>query len=665
MCTRLLWLVSIVLAVGLAAGPAFGAVLLQDDFEGEAMNMDLWQLVNGADAGVLQGGGQIFFNRPVDQLNYLVTAAEFDPAVTPLIISGSVTLAIDGDMSIWTRASLTANTGDGPGHVLDSGIRVNFWQDAVDAGWPPNLDILEKTAGVWPWDGSISNDANIPGDDEAVDWDFVVTDDGTKITATLTQSSDPNNTLTVTGTSETDFETDYIAFTVVNGFLNEVTITDQVPPKKIVWVSFHEFDDVPHADAADAGFTEAPDKPYTDLLKDAGYEVSRYITNSSPDANVLEAADLVMISRSVNSGDYSNDGATAWNNIRTPMIVTGGYPLRNSRMGYTTGGTMVDTTGDIKLAVSDPNHPIFDGIAMTDGVMDNPFAGVVNYPTDGTLARGVSINNNEVNAYGEVLGTVADTTDPNDPNAVNPGPIGGMVIGEWSMGDELTHNGGAGTDLLAGPRLVFLTGAREADGISSRTAGLYDLYEDGAQMMLNAVAYMLEEKPIVENGSFELPGTDKFKAWDGEKDGENGEPATDVPGWSSDSTPVDSGVETGQGATDGEWTGFLKGADPSIWQMTPLVLRADDVVTLKVDAKDNWQATTLRMTMYVEVLGMRLEMASQDVTLTGEMQEFALTFTVADQPTAVGMPLGIELDNVSAEGESWAGIDNVHLEIAQ
>lgn len=124
-------------------------------------------------------------------------------------------------------------------------------------------------------------------------------------------------------------------------------------------------------------------------------------------------------------------------------------------------------------------------------------------------------------------------------------------------------------------------------------------------------------------------------------------------------------METGYGATDGEWTAFLMGADPAIWQMTPLILRADDVVELKVDAKNNWQATTLRMTMYVEVLGMRLEMASQDVTLTGEMQEFALTFTVADQPTTVGMPLGIELDNVSAEGESWAGIDNVHLEIAQ
>jgi hypothetical protein len=147
--------------------------------------------------------------------------------VTPLTITGSVTLATNGDMDVWTRASLEANTGGGPGHVLDSGIRVNFWQDAVDAGYPPNLDILEKTAGVWPWDSSISDGANIPGDDEVADWDSVITDDGMTITATFTQTSDPTNTLTLTGASATDFDTDYVAITVTNGFLNEVTVAGE------------------------------------------------------------------------------------------------------------------------------------------------------------------------------------------------------------------------------------------------------------------------------------------------------------------------------------------------------------------------------------------------------------------------------------------------------
>ncbi len=67
------------------------------------------------------------------------------------------------------------------------------------------------------------------------------------------------------------------------------------------------------------------------------------------------------------------------------------------------------------------------------------------------------------------------------------------MIAEWQAGATLTHDGGAGTDTLGGHRLVFLTGSREASGITSDTAGLYDLYPDGEQMFLNAVQYMLSQ----------------------------------------------------------------------------------------------------------------------------------------------------------------------------
>jgi hypothetical protein len=260
------------------------------------------------------------------------------------------------------------------------------------------------------------------------------------------------------------------------------------PAPKIIWVSFHGADDAPSSGAAGAGFTEAPDKAYTDLLTANGYNVTRYVTTSTPDPAILNAADLVIISRSVASSGYQNDGATAWNNISAPMIIMGGYVLRNSRMGYTTGGTMPDTTGDIMLTVNDPTHPIFAGITLTDGIMDNPFAGIVIYPTDGTtVARGISINTDPVNAEGTVLATISEAGN---------GPVGGMVIGEWPAGAVLTHDGGAGTDTLAGHRLVFLSGSREADGVNSETAGMYDLYADGAQMFLNAVKYMIPVKPV-------------------------------------------------------------------------------------------------------------------------------------------------------------------------
>jgi len=264
--------------------------------------------------------------------------------------------------------------------------------------------------------------------------------------------------------------------------------TEPPPPAgpKIIWVSYHGADDAPSAGAAGDGFTEAPDKGYTDLLKANGYDVTRYITTATPDPAVLNAADLVIISRSV--AGYQNNGATAWNSISAPVIIVNGYIIRKNRMGFATGNTIPDTTGNITLTVSDPTHPIFAGIPLTNGTMTNRYAGVLKY-ADGVAARGISIVTEPANAEGKVLATVS---------AAGNGPAGAMVIAEWPAGATLTHDGGAAvTDVLAGHRLVFLTGSCQASGKSWETAGMYDLYPDGAQMFLNAVKYMIPAKKIV------------------------------------------------------------------------------------------------------------------------------------------------------------------------
>jgi len=286
------------------------------------------------------------------------------------------------------------------------------------------------------------------------------------------------------------FATSHAAGEIRTYTFDNVSVVE--PAGNIIWVSFHGADDAPSGPAADVGFTEASDKGYTDLLKANGYNVTRYITSSTPDPEVLNAADLVIISRAVSSGGYSNDGATAWNNISAPMIIMGGYVLRSSRMGYTTGTNMPDTTGDVKLTVSDPTHPIFAGIPLTDGTMDNSYAGgAVVLPTDGTtVSRGISINNDPADDEGTILATIAEAS-------ADTGPVGGMVIAEWPAGATLTHAGGAETDVLAGHRLVFLTGSREPDGVTGGdAAGLYDLYPDGEKMLLNAVDYMIPVKLV-------------------------------------------------------------------------------------------------------------------------------------------------------------------------
>jgi len=249
----------------------------------------------------------------------------------------------------------------------------------------------------------------------------------------------------------------------------------------IVWVSFHPADNTPGAGAAGAGFTTATDKGYTDLLQANGFTVTRYVTTATPDAALLNAADLVIISRSVNSANYQDAAATRWNQITAPVMILGGYAIRQNRTGFSTGNTILDTTGNITLTVNKPAHPIFAGIPLTNGTMTNPYAGVMNHPTTNALMRGISIVTEPANANGTVLATVSSAGN---------GPAGAMVIAEWPAGVTVTHAGGGGTDVLGGARLVFLTGSRETSGVNSETAGYFDLQPDGAKMFINAVRYM-------------------------------------------------------------------------------------------------------------------------------------------------------------------------------
>jgi hypothetical protein len=203
--------------------------------------------------------------------------------------------------------------------------------------------------------------------------------------------------------------------------------------------------------------------------------------------------DLVIISRTASSGHYSGSGASLWNSVTTPTINLNGYTLRSSRMGFTDGTTMVDTTGDVRLTVNNPFHPIFAGIPLTDGTMDNLFAeGAVPLTTDETiLSRGISINNNNIDDEGTLLATIAEAS-------ADTGPVGGMMIAEYPAGATMENSSGSPEDVLGGPRLVFLTGSREPSGVTGgQAAALYDLYEDGTQMFLNAVDYMLNPTKVV------------------------------------------------------------------------------------------------------------------------------------------------------------------------
>jgi hypothetical protein len=245
----------------------------------------------------------------------------------------------------------------------------------------------------------------------------------------------------------------------------------------IVWVSFHPAEGTPSAAATTAGFTEAPDAPYTRLLTANGHTVTRVVSSDLPNAATLNAADLVIISRSVPSGHYELDPETAaWNGITAPTMILGGYILRANRLGYTSGTTIPDVaTNAVKLKAMAPGHPIFNGISLdANGFMANTYATAVTFTN--RVQRGISVNTSAITNGGVVLAVVGNLGDA---------ATGGMIIGEWLPGALMNTN-----DIVGGRRLVFLTGSREHDGLTSEGAGIYDLAADGATMFLNAVNYM-------------------------------------------------------------------------------------------------------------------------------------------------------------------------------
>ncbi len=340
----------------------------------------------------------------------------------------------------------------------------------------------------------------------------------------------------------------------------------------------------------------------------------------------LEAADLIIIGRVVSSGTYDDaNEAEMWNAISTPMISQSAHVCRAySKWGwFNTTGTS-NKTPRLMLSTYD-DHDIFAGVAIDpNGNVD-----LVDPNAQVTLPN---LNEGTVAGNGTLLG-VHDEGYP--------------WIVTWEPGIEYYDGSG---QIPAGPRMFL--GVAAGKTMNDLVEGGYNLTADGQTLFLNAVEYMMAGAPIVQNASFELPGTEKLQNWES------------VPAWSSDTLPVDSGVEQGWGATDGIWTGFLKAADPSVWQTTGHILAIGDVLTLSVNAKNNWLGTTVELTLYVEdANGVRLPLAIADANFTDDMATYSVTATACDTPDLMGLPVGVEINHVTAEGGSWMGFDEVSLTV--
>ncbi|MBN1362003.1 MAG: LamG domain-containing protein, partial [Sedimentisphaerales bacterium] len=257
-----------------------------------------------------------------------------------------------------------------------------------------------------------------------------------------------------------------------------------VPAPKIIWVSDNSKYDFEADAPADAGFVN--------LLRAQGYQVDykgeawpydpnddeialnpdwQYWRQLDPNkVDELNAADLVIISRIANSGDYDDvyaatgyDERVLWNGITTPMISMSAHLARSgyNKWGWLNTGGHPYTTDNVHN-ILDPNHPVFAGIEVDPNgqadILTDEYTVNGSDPADADAGNGVTL-----------------ATRASD-NAI--------MISYWEAGVE--YFDGAGF-FAGGPRMFFAAGS----GNGSPRDGMYDLTADGEQTFLNAVAYMI------------------------------------------------------------------------------------------------------------------------------------------------------------------------------
>jgi hypothetical protein len=230
-----------------------------------------------------------------------------------------------------------------------------------------------------------------------------------------------------------------------------------VPGPDIIWVSGF-YDD--NADGA------PDDQEWVDLLEAAGYKVD-YTPGweELDDAKIaaLNAADLIIVSRNSNSGDFNNgDEVAQWNAVTTPIILSSTHIVRSSRWKW------VDSTSILNLAPAVMD--LADGSqisAMDEAVGPSSFIDAV-------------IGNGTVLATGDGL----------------------PWIFEFEAGVE--YYDGAG-EIAGGPRVFFTAGTQETAPEIGR--GEMNLTAEGLALFMDTVDRLISPPApavnLLTNGGFE------------------------------------------------------------------------------------------------------------------------------------------------------------------
>ena len=218
------WMVLVAALV--ASTPLQAAIVLHDDFNDDSLDPSKWSTFLGGTATIVEEDGFVKLRRdPTSSRGrpYLATVGQWTPGDgAEITVSGTVLSNGNSYFDVWTRAANYADSYDDGGWAA-SGMRVNLWPNAY--GSYTNLGGCEKPFPGVAWT-AFGTGVNLPTPKppSPASWDFLLTDDGTNVEFTVTQTDVPENTATFTGTSSLSGDTFYILFNGENVDIDEITI---------------------------------------------------------------------------------------------------------------------------------------------------------------------------------------------------------------------------------------------------------------------------------------------------------------------------------------------------------------------------------------------------------------------------------------------------------
>ena len=223
------------------------------------------------------------------------------------------------------------------------------------------------------------------------------------------------------------------------------------------------------------------DISWYDWLTEEGYDVDFRPGNwidPLDDAKIaeLEAADLIIASRGMATGEYDGDETAKWNGLSTPIICTNAWMIRSNRWVWMNSTAANKDADSPFLLAIEPTHPIFEGVALdADGLAEI---------LDPAVGSGNTSFLNDILDVGN--GTLI---------AQSLGIYNTTWIAEWAAGVEYYEGAG---QIAGGPRILFMAGTQDDpytdENGNIMPVGVLNLNDEGRKLFLNAIEYLLPAK---------------------------------------------------------------------------------------------------------------------------------------------------------------------------